>query len=183
MVHLPKKILSGIGLVPPNTISGTTGIPLMERKSRVCPGWGSRSWAGASGLHCCFKVRVVDGQGMSLGVEHPILQGQHIIFTEQKIEVLESLCEEEALLHVVVGGGGGVNIPDAREPSFHPAVLLQGLGEEQRPQQHTAVGSNSSITLSCVPSQFTNPTPGFLQPLSLTEGRGGYSRLWEPGWL
>lgn len=87
MVHLPKKILSGIGLVPPNTISGTTGIPLMERKSRVCPGWGSRSWAGASGLHCCFKVCVVDGQGMSLGVEHPILQGQHIIFTEQKIEV------------------------------------------------------------------------------------------------
>lgn len=90
MVHLPKKILSGIGLVPQNTISGTTGIPSMERKSRVCPGWGSRSWAGASGLHCCFKVRVVDGQGMSLGVEHPILQGQHIVFREQKIEVPEA---------------------------------------------------------------------------------------------
>lgn len=89
MVHLPKKILSGIGLVPQNTISGTTGIPSMERKSRVCPGWGSRSWAGASGLPCCVKVRVVDGQGMSLGVEHPILQGQHIIFREQKIEVPE----------------------------------------------------------------------------------------------
>lgn len=43
----------------------------------------------ASLLHTCFsfKVCVVDWQGVSLCVEHPVVQGQHIIFTEQKIEV------------------------------------------------------------------------------------------------
>lgn len=41
----------------------------------------------ASLLHACFKVRVVDWQGVSLCVEHPVVQRQHVIFTEQKIQV------------------------------------------------------------------------------------------------
>lgn len=43
----------------------------------------------ASLLHACFsfKVWVVDWQGVSLCVEHPVIQRQHVIFTEQKIEV------------------------------------------------------------------------------------------------
>lgn len=73
-------------------------------------------------------------------------------------DLLESLCEEEALLHVVVGGRGGVNIPDAREASFHPAVLLQGLREDQSSQQPPEVWGNPPTTISCVP----NPAPGFL---------------------
>lgn len=77
-------------------------------------------------------------------------------------DLLQSLCEEEALLHVVVGGRGGVNVSDAREASFHPAVLLQGLGEEQSPQQAPEVWGNPPTTSSCIP----NPAPGLL---SLTE--------------
>lgn len=43
----------------------------------------------ASLLHACFsfEVWVVDWQGVSLCVEHPVVQRQHVIFTEQKIEV------------------------------------------------------------------------------------------------
>lgn len=43
--------------------------------------------------------------------------------------LLERLCQIEALLHVVVAGSRGVDIPDAAVASLHFTVLLQGLGE------------------------------------------------------
>lgn len=42
-------------------------------------------------------------------------------------DLLECLWEEEALLHVVVAGWQGVNVPDPGEARVHSAVLLQGL--------------------------------------------------------
>lgn len=32
-------------------------------------------------------VRVVHGEGVGLRVEHPVFQGEHIVFREQKIEI------------------------------------------------------------------------------------------------
>lgn len=47
--------------------------------------------------------------------------------------LLERLREEEALLHVVVAVGQGVNIADPREARLHSAVPLQRLKKPQAP--------------------------------------------------
>lgn len=87
-------------------------------------------------------------------------------------DLLEGLCEEEALLHVVVGGRGAVNIADAREARLHPAVLLQGLRGEQQPQQPQQCGvtppsppaarqasSQTQIQVSCSSLRSVGVTP------------------------
>lgn len=49
------------------------------------------------------------------------------------MDLLERLSQEEALLHVVVGGVGGVDVLHPREASTHPAVLVNGLeGAKER---------------------------------------------------
>lgn len=49
------------------------------------------------------------------------------------MDSLKRLGQEEALLHVVVGGVGGVDVLHPREASTHPAVLVNGLeGAEER---------------------------------------------------
>lgn len=49
------------------------------------PGGGGALSAGAPGP--VGTVRVVDGQRVGLGVEHPVFQGQHVIIREQKVEI------------------------------------------------------------------------------------------------
>lgn len=44
---------------------------------------------------------------------------------------LERLGQEEALLHVVVGRVGGVDVLHSGETSAHPAVLIDGLGGDE----------------------------------------------------
>uniref|UniRef100_A0A2D4M8K3 Uncharacterized protein n=1 Tax=Micrurus spixii TaxID=129469 RepID=A0A2D4M8K3_9SAUR len=41
-------------------------------------------------LHACLqdKVCVIHRQRVSFSVEHPVLEGEHVIFREQKIEIL-----------------------------------------------------------------------------------------------
>lgn len=46
--------------------------------------------------------------------------------------LLERLGQIEALLHVVVVGGGGVDVPDAAVASLHFTMLLQSLKERER---------------------------------------------------
>lgn len=46
--------------------------------------------------------------------------------------LLECLGQIEALLHVIVVGGGGVDVPDAAVASLHFTVLLQSLKERER---------------------------------------------------
>lgn len=49
------------------------------------------------------------------------------------MDSLKRLGQEEALLHVVVGGVGGVDVLHPREAPTHPAVLVNGLqGAEER---------------------------------------------------
>lgn len=49
------------------------------------------------------------------------------------MDLLKRLGQEEALLHVVVGGVGGVDVLHPREAATHPAVLVNGLeGAEER---------------------------------------------------
>lgn len=45
----------------------------------------------------------------------------------QTVDLLKRLGQEEALLHVVVGGVGGVDVLHPRETPTHPAVLVNGL--------------------------------------------------------
>lgn len=45
---------------------------------------------------------------------------------------LERLGQEEALLHVIVGWVGWVDIFDPGETAAHPAVLVDGLEQERR---------------------------------------------------
>lgn len=64
--HLPNRILSGIGLVPQNTISGTTQIPLMERKcSNLLMLWeqGAGQWPHYCTLALALKFEWLTGRG------------------------------------------------------------------------------------------------------------------------
>lgn len=45
----------------------------------------------------------------------------------RKCALLERLWEEEALLHVIMAGRRGVDVPDPGEAGLHSTVLLQGL--------------------------------------------------------
>lgn len=55
---------------------------------------------------------------------------------QQTVDLLQRLGQEEALLHVVVGGVGGVDVLHPREASTHPAVLVNGLeGAEERGEE------------------------------------------------
>ncbi|KAG9349696.1 hypothetical protein JZ751_028144 [Albula glossodonta] len=62
---------------------------------------------------------VQHGQRVGLGVENPALQGE----------------EEEALLHVIIGGVRGVHVFDPGEASANPAVLINGLEGRQRERE------------------------------------------------
>lgn len=60
---------------------------------------------------------------------YSVTQGE----AERKLDLLESLREEEALLHVIVADSHGVNVSDPREARLDSAVLLEGLtGDTQR---------------------------------------------------
>ena len=61
-----------------------------------------------------------------------------------RVCLLEGLSLVEALLDVVMVGGGGVDVSDAAVARLHPAVLLKGLehntggGEELIPRTHSS---------------------------------------------
>lgn len=56
--HLPNIILSGIGLVPQNTILGTTRIPLMEKKCSNPPTL-QKQGAGQWPPYCTLALKFV----------------------------------------------------------------------------------------------------------------------------
>lgn len=61
--------------------------------------------------------------------------------TEANVHLLKRLGQEEALLHVVVGGVGRVDVLHPREASTHPAVLVDGLqGAEEREEERKKGG-------------------------------------------
>lgn len=76
-----------------------------------------------------------DWQGVCLGVEHPLVEGQEVVLGEEQVEVLERLCQEEALLDVVFGAVGGVHVLQAGEAAVHATVLVDGLERRQRRQK------------------------------------------------
>lgn len=49
-------------------------------------------------------------------------------------DLLQSLCKEKTLLHVVMGWDRGVNISDARKTSLYSAVFFQSLRKEKKSQ-------------------------------------------------
>lgn len=56
------------------------------------------------------------------------------------MDLLQRLGQEEALLHVVVGGVGGVDVLHPREAPTHPAVLVNGLeGAEERGEERKGI--------------------------------------------
>ena len=67
---------------------------------------------------------MVDWQGVSLCVEHPVVQGQHVIFTEQKIEVPGAIRQGWAgrrwTQRDIKGNSSGT-------PSTHKQALSAGL--------------------------------------------------------
>lgn len=62
----------------------------------------------------------------------PVLQSATEGWSRSRDVLLERLGQIEALLHVVVVGGGGVDVPDAAVASVHPTVLLQSLKESHQ---------------------------------------------------
>lgn len=74
--------------------------------------------------------------------------------------LLERLSQVEALLHVVVVGGGGVDVSNAAVPPLHFTVLLQSLkesalGVKSRPLSGTSGPSGRPQ----VPERPPSPTP------------------------
>ncbi|UYV81848.1 HIST3H3 [Cordylochernes scorpioides] len=64
---------------------------------------------------------------MSLRVEDPGVEREHIVIGEKKVKVLEGFSQEETLLYVVLGSVYLVDILEAGEAVRHAAVLLDGL--------------------------------------------------------
>lgn len=160
MVHLPKEILSTAGPVPQTPFQEQQGFPQWEGKAE-CAQAGGAELGRPSGLHCCFKVCVVDGQGMSLGVEHPVLQGQHIIFTEQKIEVPGATGEGHGG-QSSAGTAGAAPLPvgHLQIPTLHPHHTQQLSRNLQQPK---AAGNSQSLSLE---------TPRALQPCPVSPLNG-----------
>ena len=70
---------------------------------------------------------------MRLRVEKPAVQRNDVVVTVQQVEVLERLCDEEALLDVILGGIGIVDVFYARVASaLDTAMLLQRLHKETK---------------------------------------------------
>jgi hypothetical protein len=67
---------------------------------------------------------------MRLGVEHVSVQRHKLAAAEDQVEVLESLCQEETLLKVIVNGRERANVLDAAVSVRDAAVgfdRLEGL--------------------------------------------------------
>ena len=70
----------------------------------------------------------VHGQGVRLGVEHPLVQGKLVSVREQEVKIFERLAEEEGL-HLVLGPGVQriPHVTDCRVASAIFAILLNTL--------------------------------------------------------
>jgi len=68
---------------------------------------------------------------MSLSIEDPSVQRHDVVRREQKVKVLESLSEEEALLYVVVLWSHGVDIFEAGESILCSTPFLNCLDIDQ----------------------------------------------------
>lgn len=62
--------------------------------------------------------------------------------------LLKCLCQEEALLHVVVGLCTHINVPEARIASIHPAVFFQGLHHKEEGKDDGMSGNGLSPIFS-----------------------------------
>ena len=63
-------------------------VPKPEKARCPCGGLGGSRETGSERVpDPAGAVRVVHGQWVGLRVEHPVFQGQHVIFREQKIEI------------------------------------------------------------------------------------------------
>lgn len=88
---------------PPN--SGRTEAQLPDPDSTV---WSQATQTPTGKIH--WELSPPSGQ-------HPCL--------------LQSLCQEEALLHIVIALVDQVHVPQAWVASWHPAVIFQGLGHTE----------------------------------------------------
>ena len=58
----------------------------------LCSGW-------VCPVYC---VDPPDGEGVGLRVENPLVQRYQVVVTEQQVEILQRLGQEERLLHIVL---------------------------------------------------------------------------------
>ena len=56
-----------------------------------------------------------DGEGVGLSVQHPVLQGQNTVVTEEQKQVFQSLCNKETLHYIVFGSASIVDVFYSRE--------------------------------------------------------------------
>ena len=98
-------------------------------------------------------------EGVSLSIEHPMIQRQYIIITEQQPQVLECFGYKECLLHVIFSWVGVVHILDARVATcVYATVLLQSL-HVYNISRITSSSPNENFSLSSVYHGFyTLPT-------------------------
>lgn len=78
-------------------------------------------WEGVCG------IVAADGQRMCLRIEDPLLEREEVVIGEDEVEVLERLREEEGLLRVVLAGGYGHDVVNARVAAPGAAVPVEGL--------------------------------------------------------
>lgn len=114
--------------MPPKDLSGNTTHSLIGKEEKgssppTPPTAGARREQVPLLRTClCDKVCAVNGQWVGFGVKDPVLKRQHIVFTEQKIEVPAIKREEEK-------EGCQLLFPCYSRPQFHhPLVVLKFIG-------------------------------------------------------
>ncbi len=67
---------------------------------------------------------------MSLGIQEPPVERDHTVIAVEQVEILEGLCYKEALLDIILGGIGIVDILYASvATAFYATMPLQCLQE------------------------------------------------------
>ena len=95
--------------------------------------------------HACYYLNVLT---IKTTFRKKVCSGISVTRTENNFYLLQCLCQEEALLHIIVALLGEVNVPEAGVASFHPAVFLQGLTRKEE-------GKNGHVSGNWLSQSFT----------------------------
>lgn len=141
------------------------------------PGSG-REAGSASAPRPAGAVQVVHGQRVGLRVEHPVFQGEHIIFREQKIEIPVPPGRERSKTQPVsVLGNEDPVGTDPRSPCEEP--VAKGAGRPETPNLPGGLVSGRELWVGGEPWAL-GQRPGLVLALPQPSRPASFTRVLSP---